>query len=204
MIIGLIVLLFSIIAHELAHGYMALYLGDNTAKLRGRLSWNPLNHIDPLGSVILPGMLWLVGSRVLFGWAKPVPINPDNLPNPRKDMMFVGAAGPLANFFIAGVASLLLHLAPAVRTNSLGLILQLIVIYNIILPVFNLIPIPPLDGSRVMTGLLPYKYAREYSKLEPYGIAIVFLLLYFGLLSRIIELIWPVIGFLLGPAALFK
>ncbi|MFC1517215.1 site-2 protease family protein [Candidatus Margulisiibacteriota bacterium] len=203
MIIGLAVLLFSIIAHELAHGYMAYYLGDPTAKMQGRLSWNPLVHIDPFGSILLPAMLVLTGSPVLFGWAKPVPVNPNNLENPRQGMMYVGAAGPMANFVLAGSASILLHIVPGVHATVFGVILQLLVIYNIILPVFNLIPIPPLDGSRVVSGLLPYKYARQYDKLEPYGIAIVFALLYFGLLGRIINMIWPLIYFLLGSTTPF-
>ncbi|MBU0580642.1 MAG: site-2 protease family protein [Candidatus Margulisbacteria bacterium] len=198
MIIGLIVLLFSIIAHELAHGYTAYYLGDSTAKAQGRLSWNPIVHIDPVGSVLLPLMLFMMGSPVLFGWAKPVPVNPYNLPHPRKSMAYVGAAGPLANFILAGTASIVLHLVPLIKETLIGEILILIVIYNIILPAFNLIPIPPLDGSRVVAGILPYQQAREYEKLEPYGIAIVFLLLYLGVFKWVINLVMPLIYFLIG------
>lgn len=197
MIIGLAVLLFSIIAHELAHGYTAYYLGDKTAYMRGRLTWNPIAHIDPVGSVILPLFLWVSGSHFLFGWAKPVPVNPNDLPDPRKDMMLVSAAGPITNIIIAVVASRILWLFPGSKIGLPGEILASLVVLNIILPVFNLIPIPPLDGSRVLAGLLPYRYARVLDRMEPYGIAIVFLMMYLGVFNVVINWTIPVIEMLL-------
>ena len=177
----------AVVLHEYAHGWVAYRLGDPTAKQLGRLSLNPLKHIDPVGSVLFPVVLHLVGSPVLLGWAKPVPVNFMNLRNPRRHMVWVGLAGPAINMLMAVSLSLFLRLALP------PIILQLItgaVFINLVLAVFNLIPIPPLDGSRLVMGFLPPKYAHFFGKLEGYGMVLVFVLLYFGFLR---EVIWPVV-----------
>lgn len=170
--------LLAIVIHEVAHGWAANRLGDTTAKDSDRLTLNPLNHIDPIGTIFLPLFLLLTHSPIVFGWAKPVPVNFYNLRHPKRDMILVGLAGPIANFlavivftFIAG-----LHLF---TMNSIGeYFLYAAVKINLILGLFNLIPIPPLDGSRVLMGLLPRKLAYYYSRLEPYGFIILILLLF--------------------------
>jgi len=188
-------LLVAIIAHEYMHGYVAYKLGDPTPKYAGRLTLNPLAHIDIFGMFIVPALLLLATKgRIVFGWAKPVPINFRNLRRPRQDMVLVGLAGPLANITLAVMASFLLK-APFIHNN--GTIFPLInyfVVINLVLTIFNLIPIPPLDGSRVLMGFLPVKLAYEYMRLEPYGMIILIALLYFGLIG---EVVWPLVSFLL-------
>jgi Zn-dependent protease len=171
----------AIILHELAHGYAAWALGDDTAKLAGRLSLRPWRHVDRFGTLILPGFLLLsqlltVG-RVLFmfGWAKPVPVDPSGFASPRRGMALVAAAGPLMNFSLAFLSALLLRdqSLPAAVVSSIGAFIVL----NLVLGLFNLVPIPPLDGGRIAVGLLPLRLARAWAGLERYGIAVVLVLI---------------------------
>ena len=184
LIIKLVALVFSIVFHEVAHGYAAHRLGDPTAKDSNRLTLNPLAHIDPVGSVLLPFILVLTHSPVLFGWAKPVPFTPGYFRDPKRGTMIVAAAGPAANLALAVAAGFLFQLfSPA---GVVGLFLVHVCIINVILALFNLIPIPPLDGSRIVGGLLPTELARSYFKLERFGIFIIFGLLWLGALDRVI------------------
>ena len=172
-------LILSIVIHEVSHGYVAQMLGDPTAKLAGRLTLNPLKHLDPLGSIIIPALLVFSGAPLLFGWAKPVPYNPYNLRNQRWGEALVAGAGPLVNIFIAIVFGLLIRFGPAFGLSQafIGLA-SFIVFINILLAIFNLIPIPPLDGSKVLKTILPFHLAQSYQKLEAfmarYGLIAVF------------------------------
>jgi Zn-dependent protease len=186
-------LVFSIILHEVAHGYAAYRLGDPTAKYSNRLTLNPLAHIDLMGSIILPLILIVVHSPVLFGWAKPVPFNPYYFRNPKRGIMIVGAAGPLTNFALALISGLLFQVFAPFGV-VVGRFLAYFCVTNVVLGVFNLIPIPPLDGSRVMYGLLPERWLQSYMQLERYGFIILFVLLWGGALDVII---YPVAGLLL-------
>ncbi|MFA6378851.1 MAG: site-2 protease family protein [Candidatus Omnitrophota bacterium] len=181
---------FSVILHEIAHGWVAYRLGDPTAKNAGRLTLNPFPHIDLLGTVLLPGILLLTHSPIVFGWAKPVPVNFALLRHPKRDMIWVGLAGPFVNIFLASALAIVMqiNILPAAQP-----FLKMGILVNLVLAVFNLIPIPPLDGSRFVLGILPYKIARSYAQLERYGVVIVFLLLYFGVLDHVI---WPVVDLL--------
>ena len=178
--LSIIVLLFSVILHEVMHGYVALKFGDTTAQKMGRLTLNPIPHIDLFGTILLPALLIISGSPILLGWAKPVPINPLDFSNIRKGELFVSAAGILANFGLAALAALIFHLLNALPQQFpiwLGAILQFMVKVNLVLAVFNLLPIPPLDGSKVLLSQLPYNLARSYQRIEPYGILILFALM---------------------------
>jgi Zn-dependent protease len=184
-VIKLVSLGFSIILHEVAHGYAAYRLGDPTAAHSNRLTLNPIAHIDLFGSIILPIILIVTGSPVLLGWAKPVPINPYYFRNLKRGVMITGAAGPLTNFALALAAGLLFQVV-APLSEVLGWFLAYFCATNIALGVFNLIPIPPLDGSRVLYGVLPRGMDDQYMSIEPYGIFIVFGLLWLGALDNII------------------
>lgn len=184
----LLVLLFSAVVHEVAHGSVALTFGDPTAKESGRLTLNPLSHLDPVGSFLVPLFLLFLtqGQGPIFGWAKPVPVNPYNLRNPRWDMAKVAAAGAASNFAIAIVFGLALRFLslPA----ALVPLFSIIVILNLLLAIFNLVPIPPLDGSKVFLAMLPERFWQFKVLLEQYGIALLLLFLFFG-----IQFIFPLI-----------
>ena len=171
--LSIIILLFSVILHEVAHGLMAYKFGDHTAERAGRLTLNPIPHIDPIGTIFLPLLLKLSGSPILFGWAKPVPVNPLNFSNIKKGELFVALAGVGANFFLSISCSVLLHILEATFPNPLLLSLAYYGVYiNLVLTIFNLLPIPPLDGSKVILSQLPYDLARKYMSLERYSLLI--------------------------------
>lgn len=179
LLFSLVILIFSAILHEVAHGFVADRLGDPTARLMGRLTLNPLKHIDPVMSIILPALLLFSGSPILFGAAKPVPIDPFNLKEGRKDVALVSLAGPLTNMLLAVVASFLMRIF--LFNDFLFPILKLIVDINLLLAIFNLIPIPPLDGSKVFSMLLPEDSANAYLSIGSMGMFILFFLLLFPL-----------------------
>lgn len=181
----------AVVIHEVSHGWVALQLGDSTAKEAGRLTLNPLKHIDPVGTVILPLFLVLIRAPFVFGWARPVPINILNLRHPKQDMLWVGIAGPLANFLLAIVASLFLKFWGGDLSALLGSSLRALITINLVLGTFNLLPVPPLDGSRVLTSLLPISLARGMILLERWGILLIFFLLAFGWVDRFL---WPMVG----------
>lgn len=189
-----VILFFSVVLHEVAHGYVALRFGDTTAKFNGRLTLNPLKHIDPLGSILLPLLLLFSGTRFIIGWAKPVPINPANFYNRRRDLVWVSLAGPLTNFTLAFICSLIFKAVPASLVFFKQLLLLAIQL-NLLLGLFNLIPIPPLDGSRAVAYFLHGKIAYWYDRLEPYGLVIIFFLAYTGALKYLLHFMF----FLFNP-----
>lgn len=204
--LSIVILLFSVIVHEVMHGVLARKFGDHTAENAGRLTLNPIPHIDPIGTILLPAILIFTGSPILFGWAKPVPVNPLNFSNLRRGELFVSAAGILANFSLAIAAALIYHILNALPQSFpalLGGLLRFTVSINLVLGVFNLFPIPPLDGSKVLLSQLPYKLVREYQKLERYGflILIILLMVPFGhssLLQSVLEFFVNILSSLLG------
>ncbi|VAW00303.1 FIG004556: membrane metalloprotease [hydrothermal vent metagenome] len=195
-------LLLAITLHEAAHAWVAYKLGDNTAKMLGRVSFNPFVHIDLFGTIILPAILLMSGG-FLFGYAKPVPVNYRNLNNPRRDMVFVALAGPAANILLVICAALLLHLV-GFLPNRAGLWLveniKYAIFINSLLAVFNMLPIPPLDGGRVAVGLLPDFIARPLSRLEPYGMLIIIGLFLLPVLGQQIGVNLNILWALLMPA----
>ncbi|HYA12479.1 MAG TPA: site-2 protease family protein [Thermodesulfovibrionales bacterium] len=199
LIIAAIPILIAITFHEVAHGFVANRLGDPTAKMMGRLTLNPIAHIDPIGTIIVPIMLFIFSNGAfIFGTAKPVPVNFHNLKNPRRDSAFVSAAGPATNVIIA-IISILLYIlihkispAPSPTFFSQKIMIPLLIMlqysisFNIFIAAFNLLPVPPLDGGRIVTSLLPTKHSYQFSKLEPYGILIVLALWFTGIAHYII------------------
>ncbi|MDO9009179.1 MAG: site-2 protease family protein [Thiobacillus sp.] len=199
--------IFAITLHEAAHGYVARFFGDMTAAMQGRITANPLKHIDLVGTLLVPLAILLTskllgGGAILFGWAKPVPVNFSNLRRPKQDMLWVAAAGPGMNFVMAVFWALMIQLGHALG-NSFSTPLMLMgaagVFINVILMALNLIPLPPLDGGRIAVSLLPMKQAISFSKIEPYGFFILLGLLFSGILGIIM---WPLISLLIGFTAL--
>jgi Zn-dependent protease len=195
----------AITLHEAAHGFVARQFGDQTAYMLGRVTLNPLKHIDPIGTIAVPGFLLAVSAPFIFGWAKPVPVNFANLRNPKRDMLWVAGAGPCANFVMAVAwAFLLLPSAPGGMIDSGGLLemAQAGVQVNLMLMALNLLPIPPLDGGRIAVSLLPGKLAYRYARIEPYGFMIVIVLLVTHVLNYLMLPIMDagryVIQFLIG------
>ena len=195
-----LILFFSVIIHEVAHGYAALTLGDPTARQAGRLTLNPIKHMDPWGTVVLPLFLILVRSPFLVGWARPVPVNPLRMRDPKKGMMLVGAAGPLANIALILLSALALRSMPFSAPPILFDLFKYCCAINIILALFNLVPVPPLDGSKVVAGILPPKMRAAYVGLERYGIFIIIGLLYLGLLDQVIIPLFRIIFYFLVQA----
>jgi len=180
-LIIIIVLLYSIILHELAHAKVAEIMGDPTARLAGRITLNPIPHLDPIGT-LLPILLMLGGAPIVFGWAKPVPINPYNFHDQRRGLIYVSAAGIVINLLIAWVLATVLKFLPAADSTGMMLLaeaLQFGVRINIVLAVFNLLPIPPLDGSKLFEMILPYPYSEYIYRMEPYGFLILIFILIF-------------------------
>ena len=201
---------FAITLHEAAHGYVAKLFGDRTAEMLGRISLNPLKHIDPIGTLLVPGVLltlaWINKSPpFVFGWAKPVPVNFGNLRNPKRDMFWVAGAGPVANFAMAVLWGFLLKGASPGGAFASGGLLEMAgagIQINLMLLALNLLPILPLDGGRIAVSLLPHGLAASYARLEPYGFMVVILLLATGILSDLMRPILRVaeyaLGFVLG------
>jgi Zn-dependent protease len=200
--------IFAITLHEAAHGYVARYFGDMTAALQGRITLNPLKHIDPVGTILVPLVILLTskllgGGAILFGWAKPVPVNFGQLRRPKQDMLWVAAAGPGINFVMAVFWALMIQLGHALGSGFVSAPLMLMgaagVFINVILMSLNLIPLPPLDGGRIAVSLLPMRQAMQFARIEPYGLFILLALLFTGILGI---LLWPLIGLFIGLVAL--
>lgn len=200
--LSVVILLFSVIVHEVMHGLVALKFGDDTAEKAGRLTLNPLPHIDPIGTVLLPAIFLIlpaitgVSSNFFLAWAKPVPVNPLNFSNIRTGELLVALAGIGANFGLAIIAAILYHL-----TQNMGIINDLMVYtvrINLMLGVFNLLPIPPLDGSKALISQLPLNLAREYDKFSQYSFYLLIALLYFGVIGFILNLVLIPLHLILG------
>ncbi len=199
-VLQLTILLFSVILHEISHGAVANILGDPTAKNEGRLTINPVKHLDLWGSFLVPSFLYFAtAGAFVFGWAKPVPFNPYFLKNPKRDSALIGIAGPAANIFLALFFGLLFRLAFNYglfdSLASLSVVFQYVIFINLFLAFFNLIPIPPLDGSKVLAGLLPIKYAYIIENLERYSLFLLFFVIFFAfrLISPLVFLIFKLI-----------
>jgi len=189
-VVWILPVVFAITVHEVAHGWVAKKYGDNTASNLGRLTVNPIKHIDLVGTILIPGILLLTGTGFIFGWAKPVPVDARNFKNPRKDMAVVAMAGPVANLLMALGWAVLARIGvmigegfislPFIYTGIAGIAI------NLVLALINLLPIPPLDGSRILTGILPGYWAWKYNQLERYGFIILLILLYTKILNAIL------------------
>jgi Zn-dependent protease len=184
--------IFAITVHEVAHGWVAKKYGDNTASVLGRLTLNPIKHIDLFGTIIIPGILLMTGTGFIFGWAKPVPVDARNFKNPRRDMAIVALAGPVSNLLMAVGWALIARLGVTIGAQNEAVSLPLIytgiagISINLVLAMINLLPIPPLDGSRILTGILPSYWAWQYNRLERFGFVILLVLLYTNVLGSIL------------------
>lgn len=186
LLIYAIPLIFAITVHEVAHGWVANLRGDASAKILGRLTFNPTKHIDLVGTILVPAILYFTGSPFLFGWAKPMPINFNALKFPKQDMILVALSGPISNFIMALLWFLLIIFTLSTPSEFLLKMASFGITINLILGVFNLLPLPPLDGSRVVSSLLPNRLAYKYNKLETYGLYILLGLLFLGIFERLI------------------
>lgn len=200
---SIIILLFSVVLHEVMHGWVALKFGDHTAERAGRLTLNPIPHIDPIGTILLPGVMILLSvlspgsAGFLIGWAKPVPVNPLNFSDIKRGEILVSLAGVFSNFGLAIVAALFFHLFGDMNL-MLARILQFAVAINLTLAVFNLLPIPPLDGSKALTAVLPYNLAKEFERYSNYGFFIIIILMYLGIIGPLLNLVLTPLHFILG------
>ena len=189
-VVWILPVIFAITVHEVAHGWMAKQFGDNTADQQGRLTLNPLKHIDPVGTIIVPGLLLITFTGFIFGWAKPVPVDARNFKNPKKAMMMVALAGPLSNLLMAIGWAVLARIGITIEVEfvSMPLIYSGVagITINLVLALINLLPIPPLDGSRILSGLLPDYWAWRYNQLERWGFLILLLLLATNVLGMIL------------------
>lgn len=188
--------LFAITVHETAHGWVAKKLGDPTAAMLGRLTLNPIKHIDPIGTILVPLLFLMLPGNFMFGWAKPVPVNWQNLRNPKRDMALVAVAGPLSNLLMAVFWALVLKgvvvlAIDSAVTEMLFYMAYAGVLFNLILMILNMLPIPPLDGGRVLAGVLPADMAMQFGRIEPFGVFIVIALLASGLLGKLMQ---PLLG----------
>jgi len=189
-VIWILPVIFAITVHEVAHGWVAKKLGDNTASFMGRLTLNPVKHIDVLGTLIIPGLLLLTFTGFIFGWAKPVPVDPRNFKKPRRDMAIVALAGPVSNLLMAISWALVARLGVMIELEAVSLPLIYMGIagisINLVLALINLIPIPPLDGSRIVSGILPDRWAWQYNRFERFGFIILLAMLWTGGLSYVL------------------
>lgn len=191
-VVWILPVIFAITVHEVAHGWVAKKYGDNTASVLGRLTLNPIKHVDLVGTLIIPGLLLLSGTGFIFGWAKPVPVDARNFKNPLRDMAVVALAGPVSNFLMALGWALIARLGVSIGAQAEAISLPLIytgvagISINLVLALINLLPIPPLDGSRVLSGILPNYWAWQYNRLERFGFIILLALLYTNTLSSIL------------------
>jgi Zn-dependent protease len=192
-VVWILPVIFAITVHEVAHGWVAKKYGDNTASKLGRLTLNPIKHVDLLGTVIVPGLLLMTGTGFIFGWAKPVPVDASNFKRPLQDMAVVALAGPVSNLIMAFIWALIIRLGIFIGTSAEAISLPLIytgvagISINLVLAMINLLPIPPLDGSRILTGILPNYWAWQYNRLERYGFILLLVLLYTKILNVILE-----------------
>lgn len=191
-VVWILPVVFAITVHEVAHGWVARRYGDQTAFMLGRLTLNPIKHVDLIGTLLIPGILLITGTGFIFGWAKPVPVDPRNFKNPRTDMAIVALAGPVSNFIMALLWALIARIGVTLHVEAISLPL----IYsgvagisiNLVLALLNLLPVPPLDGSRILSGMLPAHWAYQYNKLERFGFIIVLIMLSSNILSIILAL----------------
>ena len=191
-VVWILPVIFVITVHEVAHGWVAKKYGDNTAANLGRLTLNPFKHMDLIGTIILPGLLLITGTGFIFGWAKPVPVDSSNFKNPRKNMAIVALAGPMSNLFMAIGWALIARIGVTLGVDNETIAMPLIysgiagISINLILMLLNLLPIPPLDGSRILSGMLPSYWAWQFNKLERFGFIILLAMLYFNVLSVVL------------------